>query len=150
VNFTLCIPIPHISLPPWTRPLPLQSPCHQKRKRKKNLIVKLYCVIVCVTVCPTVNTFVHICCLQMFIAMSLKPLASATLLTLKPHWDPSRIFCCCPVSQRSCSFGSVGPASSCTVPAVQHGVDVEVVQFKTLYLSLRAQPDSSPTLTPPG
>ena len=58
-------------------------------------------------------------CLLMFIAMTwsdLRSLASATLSILEPHWDSSRIPCCCPVSWRSCSFGSVGPAS-CT-PAV--------------------------------
>ena len=65
--------------------------------------------------CP--NTF-----LQMFIAVShlsgSRPLASATLSILNPHWDSSQISCCCPVSQRSCSFGSVGLAPS---PALADG-----------------------------
>ena len=49
-------------------------------------------------------------CLQMFTAMSYwsgsRALASATPSILGPHWNASRMFCCCPVSSRSCSFGA--------------------------------------------
>jgi hypothetical protein len=49
-------------------------------------------------------------CLQMFIATShwsnSRSLAPATLSILAPHWDSSWISRCCPVSWRSCSFGS--------------------------------------------
>jgi len=48
----------------------------------------------------------------------LRPLASATLSILYPHWGSSHTSCCCPVSWRSCSFGSAGPASSHS-PAIQ-------------------------------
>ena len=43
---------------------------------------------------------------------SMRPLASATLSILEPHWDSSQISCCCSVSWRLCSFGWVGPIGS--------------------------------------
>jgi hypothetical protein len=56
--------------------------------------------------------------LQMFVAMShwsgSSPLASATPSILDPHQDFSQLSSCCPVSWRSCSFGSVGPVPSPT------------------------------------
>ena len=54
--------------------------------------------------------------LQMFVAMShwsvLRPLASAALSILDSYGEFSQISCCCPVSRRSCSFGSIGPVLS--------------------------------------
>jgi hypothetical protein len=44
-----------------------------------------------------------------------RPLVSTTLSILDPHQDSSRISCCCPVSWRSSSFGSAGPAPSLTL-----------------------------------
>ena len=49
----------------------------------------------------------------------LRPLASATLLILSPHWDTSWI-CCCPVSWRFYSIISAGVATSHT-PTVHRG-----------------------------
>lgn len=40
----------------------------------------------------------------------LRSLTSVTSSILDPHWDSSWLSCCCPVSQRSWSFGSPGPA----------------------------------------
>lgn len=74
--------------------------------------------LLCVTVVPQYTLLSTHLCLQMFIAMSsLRPLASASLSILEPHWDSILISRCCPVSWRSCSFGTVGPASSFT-PAI--------------------------------
>jgi hypothetical protein len=53
---------------------------------------------------------------EMFVGMSYwsgsRPLASATLSVLDPHWESSQISCCCLVSWRSCSFNSSGTAPS--------------------------------------
>ena len=43
----------------------------------------------------------------------LRPLVSAPLWMLSSHWNSSWLSCCCPVLQKSCSFGSAGPVSSC-------------------------------------
>lgn len=75
--------------------------------------------------------------LQMFIAMShwsgSGPLASATILYF--HRAASQMCCRCPVSGRSCSFGSAGLAPSLT-PAVTDGVGVGVGWLKALDLGL--------------
>lgn len=49
-----------------------------------------------------------------------KSLTSATLSVGDVRWDSSWVSCCCPALWRSYSFGSSGPASSCT-PAVYRG-----------------------------
>lgn len=51
---------------------------------------------------------------------SLEALASVTLSILGPHRGSSQTSCCCPVSRRSCSFGSAGLAQ------FTDGVDVEL------------------------
>lgn len=62
--------------------------------------------------------------------------------------------CGCPMSWRSCTFGSAGLAASST-PALHTGEDVQVSQLKALDLGLggswwASQPAHSPTPTPPG
>ena len=78
--------------------------------------------------------------LQVFIATTLcsglRSLASATLSVLDPQWDSSQIFCCCPLSWRSCSFAFVEPVPSCT-PAVHQWGRCWLSQFKALDLGLR-------------
>ena len=115
MNFTSCTPIPLISLSLCIYPPPLQL--HLQKKIRYNLKT---CLVVEAVVwqCATQSTLLSILlCLQMFIAMShwsgLRPLASATLSILDPHQNSSWISCCCPVSWRSCSFGSTGPSPSC-------------------------------------
>ena len=112
VNFTLCTPIPLITPCPHTCPLPL--PPH---RGKKNLIVE---TLVCHSVSYSIPLLFTLC-LQIIIAMThqsgTRPLASATLSILDPHWGSSQLSCCCPVSWRSFSFGCVGPCPLCT-PAV--------------------------------
>lgn len=101
---------------PTHRPLTSYPPSTLTHNRKKNLMVET-------VVCHRVSHSIPFCpfCLQMFIAMShwssRSPLASATPSILEPHWGSSRISCHCPVSSRSCSFGSVGLEPSHT-PAV--------------------------------
>jgi hypothetical protein len=92
----------------------------------------------------------------MFIAMTLsgtRPLATATLSILDPHRDSSQIDCCCPLSWRSYSLGSVGLAPS-YIPTVHGWCRCWVGQFKALDLSLRGiwdgQPSCSPTTPHPG
>ena len=46
----------------------------------------------------------------------LRFLASVMTSILDPHQDSSQLSCCCPVSWRSCSFGTEGPASSHVPP----------------------------------
>ena len=50
----------------------------------------------------------------------MRPLPSAVLSRLEPYLDSHQISCCCPVSWRSYSFGSVGSVALCT-PAVVGG-----------------------------
>jgi hypothetical protein len=54
-------------------------------------------------------------CLLQWLWSGKRFLASPTLLILGPHWDSSHICCCCPVSWRSCSFGSVQSCASADV-----------------------------------
>ena len=120
MSFTLCTPAPQSELspssppPPSTCLSPLQPP--SPTGGGKYLVVE---AVVCSTVFHSISFC--LCFLQMFIAMShwssMRPLASATPSILEPHWDSSSLSCWCPVSWRSCSFGSVGPAPSHT-PAV--------------------------------
>ena len=69
---------------------------------------KLQCVTLYTTIYPSIHT-------SSLIATShwsgSRPLASATPSILDPHQDSSQISCCCPVSWRPCSFGSVEWAS---------------------------------------
>lgn len=78
------------------------------------------------------------------------PLASATILYF--HRAASQMCCRCPVSGRSCSFGSAGLAPSLT-PAVTDGVGVGVGWLKALDLGLGSSWAGQPTSsvpTPPG
>jgi hypothetical protein len=65
----------------------------------------------------------------------------------------SQISCCCPMSLRSCSFGSSGPAPYMLQQCID-GVDVGVRRLKALDLGLGGswvgQPASSPALLPLG
>ena len=93
----------------------------------------------------------------MFIAVShwsgLRPLASATLSILDPHWDSSQISCCC-----QCHGDPVVlDLQNQPLHVLQHfmdGVDIGVGQFKALDLGPRAirasQPTNYPALLPPG
>jgi hypothetical protein len=110
-------PIRVISLfPPPPQYLPFTLATSFPNRGGKYLVVE---AVVCSTVFHSISFC--LCFLQMFIAMShwssMRPLASATPSILEPHWDSSSLSCWCPVSWRSCSFGSVGPAPSHT-PAV--------------------------------
>ena len=109
MNFTLGTPIPLISSSPHTCPLPLQL----TPSREKYLIVE---AVVCHSVSHSVP-LVHTSLLANAHGneSDMRPLASASLSILEPVWDSFQISCCCPVSWRSYSFGSVGPASSCTL-----------------------------------
>ena len=108
VKFTLSTPIPLISLTPCTCPPPLQP----SSLTKENIFHHGSCSVL---VYPTVYLLSSLPCLPMFIAITCwsgtRSLVSATRLILDPHWDSSWISCCCPVSWRFCSFGSVEPAS---------------------------------------
>lgn len=98
----------HLSLLSYPPSTLATSPPQEK---KKILQWRLQCV-------PEYTLWSTLLCLQVFIAVTpwsgTRPLASAALSVLEPHWDSSRIFCCYPVLWESCSFGSVGPAPSCT------------------------------------
>jgi hypothetical protein len=95
--------------------------------------------------------------LHMFIAMShwsvSRPLASATLSILDLHGDSFQIVCCCPVSGRSCSSGSVGPALSST-PADDRWDGCWGVPIRALDIGLGdswiGQPANSPAPILPG
>jgi hypothetical protein len=86
--------------------LPLH-PCILPLREKGNLVVEAVVfdsVSHRLTLCP--HFFVMSSC------PDSRPLVSATLPILDPHRDSSWIPSCCPVSWRSCSFGSVGPPAS--------------------------------------
>jgi hypothetical protein len=145
VNFTWGTPIPLTS--PSLHTCPLCS-CSLPPTEKTNLIVE---AVVCQCV-PQYTLWSILLCLQMFIALSL--VLGLWLLLLYQYWNlsgtPLRDPCCCPVSWRSYSFGSTGPAPSCTL-AVHQWDRCWVGQLKALDLSLRGiwagQSTSSPILT---
>lgn len=66
-------------------------------------------------------------CLSLKVVMAvtpwsgLRPLWLLLLNLLELHWDSSRIACCCPVSCRHLSFGSVELAPSCLPATHQLG-----------------------------
>ncbi|CAO2580303.1 hypothetical protein LEMLEM_LOCUS1378 [Lemmus lemmus] len=64
-----------------------------------------------------------------------RPLVSAPLSLLDPHWDSSWVSCCCPVSWRSCSFGSAGLTPP-RAPAGNTREGVWVSQLVALILGL--------------
>ena len=127
MSFTSCNPTPLISPSLHIHPLPSRSPLQKKIKKKKRRKLKTinktkhrkhlsveaiarHRVSYSLPFCP------HIFFLQKFIAVSpwsdLRSLASR----LDPHLDCSQLSCCCPVSWRSCNFGSAGPALLHTPP----------------------------------
>jgi hypothetical protein len=85
-------------------------------KRKENLPhgshIVLYFVSHSIPFCP--NNLTYKCSLQ-WVWSGLRSLTSATLAILNPPWDSFLKSCCCPVSWRSYSFGSVGPVPSHTL-----------------------------------
>jgi hypothetical protein len=91
------------------------------QKKKQTSPWKLWCVMVR----HKIYHFVQTTYLSMFTAVShgsgSRPLASATLSVLAPHWDCSRLSCCSIGSWRPCSFGSVRLVSSHTPAAYRWG-----------------------------
>ena len=81
--------------------------------------------------------------LQIFIAVS-KALVwfkiSGFCDTINPHWDCSKLSCCCPESWRSCSFGTAGLAQPFT-----DYIDIGGGQFRALDLGLGDGTDGQPT-----
>lgn len=68
--------------------------------------------VICHNVSHSMYPFVHTSLLAMFIARVIGVVLDLWLLlhsVLCPHQDSSLISCCCPVSWRFCSFGSIGP-----------------------------------------
>jgi hypothetical protein len=119
VMFTACTPVslispsPHICLHPFEPPLGKKRKKKKQRKKQKTFQHGSWSVLECVPQHSSLSTQLH---LQMFTAKShwsgLRSLASVTPSILDPYWDYSWLFCCCPVSWRSCSFGSLRLAHS--------------------------------------
>jgi hypothetical protein len=121
VSFTSCTPAPFISLSPHVHPLPLQ-PCPQikhihtyiqQQSIETHLIVE---AVVCHSVSHSLSLCPHIFTCKYSFAMGhwsgLRSLASVTWPILDPHWDSSRLSCCCAVSWRSSSIVTAGLALS--------------------------------------
>ena len=112
LNFLLLLcEFPIINPNPMHLPVTPYLPFTFANKQTSYLKEKSHCGSCCVSYSiPFVYTFY----LQMSIAMShwsgLRPLASAILSILDPHWVSSQILCCCSVSWRSCSLSSPGLA----------------------------------------
>jgi hypothetical protein len=112
VNFTPYTPIPLISS--LILPSTVETSPHRQRK---SLTMEA-------GVCLSVSHSLPFCprlCLRMLVSVThwsgSRSLASAMLSILEFHWDSSCTSCRCPVSLRSCSFGSAREAPSHT-PAV--------------------------------
>lgn len=99
---------------PLICPPPLQLP--PKKEKNKNRGKKS--ISMEAVVCHVFNTQYILLSkqlyLQMIIAINLwfrlRTLVSATVSILDPHQNSSRLSCYCPVSWKSCSFGSAEPA----------------------------------------
>lgn len=124
----------HLPVPSYPPSILPTSPSkeNERERERENLVVE---VSVCLSVYPLSK---HLC-LQMFISVSCW---SGSRLWVLPHLsilDPylasSWLSCCCPMSWRSFSFGSVGLVPSCT-SADHRRVDVRVGQLKALDSSL--------------
>jgi hypothetical protein len=109
MNFTSSTLIPLIFPSARAHPPLLQPP---PSIGEKNLIVEA-------AVCHSASHSIPFCphfllanvhCIESLVGS--KPLASAALSILGPHWHSSQIPCCCPVSRRASSLGSVGQALS--------------------------------------
>jgi hypothetical protein len=117
VKFTSFNPTPLISLSPHTHPLPL----YPLPKKKKKSCREIHSVSQCV---PQYTLWITLLCLQMFIAINYWLDLDLYLLPHYQYWNLTETYlisCCCPVSWRSCSFGSIGLASSCIPAAHQWG-----------------------------
>ena len=144
MTFTLQIPIPLTSPSPHPH-----LPCLPLKRKKKSSCRS------CVTVCPTINhtsLLENVHCTESLVWFQAS--GSSTLSILDPHRDSSQISCCCPVSQRSCSFGSAGPTPSYS-PAIQRwGRCLQGTNLKALDPGLGCmcvgQPTGSPKPTRPG
>jgi hypothetical protein len=103
-EFQPYIPVPFISLSFHI----LQPPKWKQTNKQKHLTGG---VVVCHGMSQFTLSSIYLY-LQMFSAMSHwsgpRPSASATPSTLDPHEDSCQTPCCCPVSKKSCSFGSAG------------------------------------------
>jgi hypothetical protein len=96
-------------------------PCNLLPSREK----KSHCRSCTVSQCVTQHTFLFtLFDLQMFIIMICWSGTGLWLLLLYGYWNLTRNRLgsyCCLVSWRTCCFGSVGPASSCTLEVHQWG-----------------------------
>ena len=104
----------------------------------------------CVPQYIPLSTHLH---LQTFIEVSYwsgsRSLASVTPSILDPHWDSSQLSCCCPLSWRSCSFGTVGLALS-WVPTLADEIDLGVGYDRALlYLYYQGKLSSTALARPP-
>jgi hypothetical protein len=118
---SIYLPSTLVTQPPQKRKEKQKFEKKDKQSIENTLLRKLQCV----TLCPQYTLHPH--CLQcvtlrphslhlpMLVAMShwsaSRPLASVTASILDPHQESSWLSCCCPVSWRSCSFGSAGQPS---------------------------------------
>jgi hypothetical protein len=147
---------PNPTLPPHPSISVLIPSNYPKRKQeiKKKKIHCGSCSVshtVCHTVCHTgvgfcPHSFICKCALQWVIGL----VWDLWLLLHYQYWISSRISCCCPVSWRSCSFGSAGPGPLSGQQFID-GVDGGVGQLKALDLGLGGswvgQPISSPSVS---
>jgi hypothetical protein len=135
VNFTSCTPFPLISPSPPTRP-PSWHPSPASTEK-----IKSHCGSRSVPQCaPHYTLLSTLLCLQMSIAMTpwsgTRPLASATLSILEPHWDSSQRSCCLPCAMKILEFW-ICRTGLWMHSAVHWWIDVGMVQFKALDLVLR-------------
>jgi hypothetical protein len=107
------LPISSYLPPPFRTSSGKEKKKKKQRKKQKTFQHGSWSVLECVPQHSSLSTQLH---LQMFTAKShwsgLRSLASVTPSILDPYWDYSWLFCCCPVSWRSCSFGSLRLAHS--------------------------------------
>lgn len=111
------------------KPIHLSHPSHwpsileTSPTTEENKSCGSYSVSQCVPQHTLLSTYLSL--LAKLIAMApwscMKPLASATLSTLDPHWYFSWLSCYSSLAWRFCSFGSVRLATSCTPDAHQWG-----------------------------
>jgi hypothetical protein len=118
MNFTSCTPIPLISLPSSTCPLPLQPPPPPKQEKKNPWGSCSLCQ------CVPQYTLILLY-LWMFTAMSHWPglRISDSCYTINTGSSLGLLLdiFCCPVTWGSCSFRSLGLAPSCTAAVCRCG-----------------------------
>jgi hypothetical protein len=100
---------PHVCFPPLWPPPPKKIKTKKNKQNKTKHRKHLVEAVVCHSVSHSIPLYPHIFACKMFTVMHRwsgpRPLASVTPSVLDPHWDSSRLSCCCPVSWRSYSFG---------------------------------------------